>query len=159
MGAGKTTVGRPLAAAIERPYLDSDEELAARCGSSAEAVQQAQGRSRLHEVERDILAGMAGRNVVFGAAASVADTEAGRALLSAATAIYLHAAPDTLVGRAMTGPHRPLPDQRDAVLRVLREQYRERDGRYREVARIVLDVEDATPKEVVAALIRTLADM
>ena len=32
MGCGKSTVGRRLAAALKRPFVDADKELEARCG-------------------------------------------------------------------------------------------------------------------------------
>ena len=51
MGAGKSTVGHAVAAALDWPYLDNDSELARIAGRSARAL-ASQGESEVHGDER-----------------------------------------------------------------------------------------------------------
>src|SRR5689334_14413518 len=55
MGSGKSTVGRPLAARLDRPFVDNDDRLAARTGQTAREVAAAEGADALHAREAAVL--------------------------------------------------------------------------------------------------------
>lgn len=152
MGAGKTSVGRPLADRLGRPYVDSDEVLEEITGRTAQEIQSRSGRAGLHGLERQALASVAGEPLVFGAAASVVDEAEGRAMLHDATVIYLRADPAALVERAMAGTHRPLPEQRERVEEMLRRQHQERDPAFAACASLTLDVGERTIADLVEAI-------
>ena len=61
MGAGKTTVGVPLARALGRPYRDNDSELERRTGRTAHDLAAAEGMDGLHRAESETLAALARR--------------------------------------------------------------------------------------------------
>jgi shikimate kinase len=156
MGVGKSTIGREVARRLGRAHLDSDDELTARHGRDARTTQATAGRSELHRREREVLADQLGRPVVFSAAASVADTVQGRALLEGATVIVLTAPAELLVERAMSSPHRPLPGTVDEVSAALRAQHQQRDPLYRQVASLVLDVGRRSPADLADEIIAWL---
>ncbi|MGD9755659.1 MAG: shikimate kinase [Acidimicrobiia bacterium] len=147
MASGKTTVGRLLAAELGRPFVDGDAELQARTGRTARQLQAGEGRARLHELERAVLAQQRDRPVVLAAAASVADTDEGLELLAGCTVVVLDVAVETL-RRRVRSAHRPLPEDDEALEELLRSQRAERLGRYRRVATVVVEPGGRTAADV-----------
>jgi shikimate kinase len=141
MGAGKSTVGARLARKLGRPLVDSDADLAA-AGHDAATIARTRGVDALHDIERrHLLAALAAPTPsVVAAAASVVEAPAIRAALREAFVALLTASPPTLAARAAGGAHRrDLGD--DAVAAGARLAAR-REPLYRQVADIVVDVED-----------------
>lgn len=54
-GAGKTTLGRALAAHFGRPFVDLDAEIAARAGQSIPGIFQQRGEPGFRRLEADVL--------------------------------------------------------------------------------------------------------
>jgi shikimate kinase len=121
MGAGKTTVGRALADALGRRFLDSDDVIEGSRGRTGAQIAADLGTARLHEIELSTLAEMLGSvpGAVIAAAASVVDGTAGRELLARHFAIWLDADDDVLGDRRERSAHRRRIDADEA--RRLRE--------------------------------------
>jgi len=140
MGAGKTTVGRQLAAELAKAFHDTDQEIERRTGVKIPLIFEIEGEAgfRVREAQVvDALTQLA--NVVVatggGAVLSAANREhlARRGLV-----IYLHGQPKDLWQRTRYDKSRPLLQNTDA-LEKLHCLYRERDPLYREIADIVVD--------------------
>ena len=54
-GVGKTTLGKALADALQRPFYDSDRLVEMECGCSARELAYAKGRDALVSMERTVL--------------------------------------------------------------------------------------------------------
>ena len=136
MATGKTTVGRRLAAAVGRSLVDSDEQLTARTGLSANDLARRDGIDALHALEAEVLLeALAGSApTVIAAAASTIEDARCRAALADAFVVWLRADVSVLVTRVREQSHRPLDDD---VAQQLRDQAARRDPLFAEVADLV----------------------
>lgn len=151
MGSGKSTVGRALAAEMSWPLLDNDAQLGALTGRDGPTLFREDGEEALHRAEHDALlaALRAPGAAVITAAGSVVDDAELRAALKPAHVVWLRARPATLAARIGPGAGRR-PDAVDEAW--LARTAAEREPRYREIADQVVDVEDRTVDDTVAAI-------
>jgi shikimate kinase len=163
MGSGKSTVAPLVARALGRPCVDTDEEVARRCGATVAEIFERLGEKRFREEERSAIAALAERRpfaVVSVGGGAVTDP-ANRALLhSAGTVVWLRARPSTLLGRVGRGSGRPLLG--DEPERSLVRIERERRELYSDSADAVVDTDGLGPREVadrVAAILKARGDV
>lgn len=142
MGSGKSTVGRLIAKALQRPLQDSDEQFERTLGLSAREIADAQGLSTLHRLERDALRSALASTTpsVITAAASTADEAGGRiALTSAKHVVFLRVDPEVSERREAGGAHRPDIAPGTSARRV---------PLYESVATAIVDVDGLDPNAV-----------
>jgi 5-deoxy-5-amino-3-dehydroquinate synthase len=161
MGSGKTTIASKVAAALGRPFLDSDREIVRRQSRPTEVLARELGRAALHRTELEVLLDVLGADqlVVFAAAASVIDDDRAIAALGAhAVTVVLDASRSTLLGRIGSGAGRPIAGDVASELEALEGPRR---ARYAEVGDLTVSSERDDPSEaiteIVAALRRTVA--
>ncbi len=154
MAAGKTTVGRAVAARLGRPFSDSDELVEARTGRTVREIFARDGEAAFRVLETAALveALAVEEPQVIAAAGGVVLEAANRSALRrpGVRVVWLRADPHVLEGRleAAGGPgHRPLLDGDPGA--ALRRLAAEREPLYREVADVVVDVGGLTPGDVV----------
>lgn len=157
MGSGKTSVGERVAAALGRPFVDSDDFVEQRTGRTVREIWLEDGEPAFRALEREALteALVAADPAVIAAAGGVVLAEQNRKTLRAAdaTVVWLHADPSILAARATRGDHRPLLD--DDPHATLHQMAADRDALYREVADEVIDV--ARPLDDIVADVISLA--
>lgn len=110
MGAGKTTVGRRLAARLGRHFLDSDEEIETAAGMSIEDIFAKHGEAEFRAGEARVIARLLKqRDIVLGTGGGAfmqADT---RALIKAdAVSVFIKAEFELLFARVSRRSNRPL---------------------------------------------------
>ena len=158
MGAGKSSVGRRVAARLVWPFSDSDAVVEARYGRTVAAIWRDDGEEAFRVMETDALREALEDptpSVIAAAGGTVLDAKNRQAMQEAdAVVIWLRADPDTLAGRVRHGDHRPLLD--DDAATTLRRLNDERVELYTEVADAVIDVDDLDLDEAVA---RVLAEV
>ena len=154
MAVGKTTTGRLCAQRLGWQFLDSDAQLLAETGRSAQEIFDSDGYDALRSWETKVLRDAIDEPVpvVVAVAGGVVLSESNRALLvKSGVVVWLRASIETLSQRVERGGARPrLGDDPE---RSLRELYRTRHPLYASVAAFVIDVDDLAPEEVVARLL------
>jgi shikimate kinase len=142
MGAGKTSVGRRVAARLDRPLLDCDEELEARTGGRrASGIADEEGADRLHELEAEVALDMLGttRPAVIAPAASVIEADAVREAMAAHFVVWLTGPVERLAADAGGQAHRPFLDDVDP-LELFTRQMAVREPLVLTIADLVIDV-------------------
>ena len=153
MGAGKTSVGRQLAAELGKTFHDTDHEIEHRTGVSISLIFEIEGEAGFRAREKQVLDQLTQFNQVVLATGggAVLDADNRRRLAERGVVVYLHGQPKDLWNRIRHDKSRPLLQNADP-LQKLQSLYRQRDPLYREVADIVID----TGHQSARALLRQL---
>ena len=158
MGAGKSAVGRELAATLGLPFVDTDDLIVARAGPIDE-IFRTRGESAFRALEAELvtaaLADAVRRPCVLAlGGGAVLSPEVREALTRLPHVVWLVAPPEVLWARA-TGPGqaaRPLAGDEAAFRRLLTA----REPLYRAVATRVVPVAGREPGTIAAGLAAAL---
>lgn len=161
MGAGKTSIGKRLAARLNLPFVDADHEIERAAGCTIQEIFDRFGEAGFRDGERRVIARLLEQPVqVLSTGGGAFMDEATRALIrERGISVWLRADLDLLVHRTARRDHRPLLRQGDArtVLGRLME------ARYPVYAQADLTVDsddsppDVTTDRVIAAVRQWLA--
>jgi shikimate kinase len=155
MGAGKSTIGRLLAAELSRDFLDSDHEIQARCGADIPWIFDVEGEAGFRQREEQMIEELTAREgvVIATGGGAVLREENRRRLRERGTAIYLFTTVEQQLKRVAKDRNRPLLQHPDRE-RVLREMFDLRDPLYRATADIVVRTDRRGPRAVVNEIVR-----
>lgn len=154
MAVGKTTAGQLCAKRLGWSFLDSDAQLLADTGRTAQEIFDVDGDEALRSLESRVLVEAIAHPVpvVIAVAGGAVLSEANRALLvDSGVVVWLRASITTLGDRVERGGLRPRLGEDPK--RSLHDLYRTRHGLYASVAGFVIDVDDLAPEEVVARIL------
>lgn len=155
MGAGKSTIGRLLAAELSRDFHDSDHEIQARCGADIPWIFDVEGEAgfRLREEQViDDLTVLAGVVIATGGGAVLREDNR-RRLRERGTVIYLFTTVEQQLKRVAKDRNRPLLQRPDRE-QVLRDMFESRDPLYRATADVVVRTDRRSPRAVVNEILR-----
>ena len=157
MGAGKTSIGRQLAEALEMEFLDSDHEIEARSGATIPWIFDVEGEEGFRKREQAMIDELSQRqNIVLATGGGAVLSETNRKYLKArGTVIYLSASIDQLLERTRRDRNRPLLQTEDPRAK-LEELMQIREPLYREVADIVLETDNSSIRHTVNRIIKRL---
>lgn len=143
MGAGKTTLGRQLAAHLQRDFYDSDQVICERTGVSIPTIFELEGEAGFRSRERTIIDELTQLNNIILATGggAILQPQNHSALRHRGYVVYLKARPDILLARTRCDKNRPLLQVADPLAR-LNQLYAERDPLYHSAAHLVLEVND-----------------
>lgn len=157
MGAGKTKIGRRLAARLHLPFFDSDQEIEAAAGETIEEIFTNRGERVFREGERRVIARLLAQPVhVLATGGGAFMDPATRAVIArCGISLWLRADLDVLVSRVSRRSNRPLLKQGDpkAILAGLIER---RHPVYAE-ADVIVDSSAGSPEATVTRAIAALA--
>lgn len=128
MGAGKTTVGRRLAARLGRHFVDSDEEVEKAAGMTIEDIFRAHGEADFRAGEVKVIARLLkDGNIVLGTGGGAFINPETRALVkSTAVSVWIKADFELLFQRVSRRSNRPLlktANPRETLQKLIEARY------------------------------------
>ena len=162
MGAGKSTIGRLLAARLNWTFLDLDAHLEARTGATIPQLFERHGEAHFRRLESSALASALGHDrTVLALGGGTPEELTNRLLLEQTPAtftIFLDAPFPTLYDRCMLqdlgDPALARPVLRDPAAAQLR--FQKRHPLYHRLANLTIDTADLTADQTIDAILPSL---
>ena len=152
-GAGKTTIGRALAARLGVPARDTDDDIEAAAGASIAGIFVDHGEPHFRELERAaVRAGLTEHSGVLAVGGGAVGDAGTRALLARHTVVFLDVSPAEASSRVGLNTARPL--LLGNVRGRLKQLMGERRPLYAEVATATIDTSERTADEIVEQIVR-----
>jgi shikimate kinase len=122
MGAGKSTIGRRLAARLNLPFVDADTEIEAAAGMTIPEIFELHGEPHFRDGEARVIARLleGGPAVLATGGGSFMREETRRRIAEKAVSIWLKADPDIIMRRVKRRADRPLLQTTDPAATVNR---------------------------------------
>jgi shikimate kinase len=157
MGAGKTKIGRRVAARLDLPFFDSDEEIEAAAGETIEEIFRNRGEAIFRDGERRVIARLLQGpvHVLSTGGGAFMDPQTRRIIAQRGVSVWLRADLDVLFARVSRRTNRPLlkaPDPRAVLAELIERRY----PIYAE-ADITIDSGDGPPDATAGRTIAALA--
>ncbi|ACE85168.1 shikimate kinase AroK [Cellvibrio japonicus] len=158
MGAGKSTIGRLLAAELDFVFRDSDRVIEERTGADIPWIFDMEGEEGFRERESAVLSELAEeRASVIATGGGIVLRELNRQLMkSSGYVCYLTASIDQLVERTARDKKRPLLQVENPRQKII-DLVTLRDPLYRDAADVIVNTDRRPPKSVaqeIAALVK-----
>lgn len=158
-GAGKSTVGRAVAGALGRPFLELDVLIEEDAGLGLAEIFALHGESYYRKLEREVLSRVIASEseaVLATGGSLVSEAATYRLLKANAITIWLKAEPEQHLERvAAQGDRRPMAGRADPLAE-LRTLLKEREPLYAEAA-FVVDTSTLGADAVTAEILRRIA--
>lgn len=157
MGAGKSTVGRRLAAALDRRFVDSDCEIERRCGVDIPLIFELEEEAGFRAREKAVIAELTTQTgiVLATGGGAVLDTDNRWRLAAGGRVIYLATTVEEQLRRVGQDRNRPLLQTSDPRARLV-ELLEQRDPLYREIADRVIPTDGCQARAVAARILEEL---
>jgi shikimate kinase len=158
MGAGKSTVGRLVADALDVDFLDTDHAIEQRAGKSVQDIFVDDGEAAFRVLERETVAqALSGHGGVLALGGGAVLDPATRALLAEHPVVFLRVGLTDAVRRVGLGETRPLLNQAVGGIRArIKQLLDERTPVYQSVARFTVDTDGRTPQQVAAEVVERI---
>ena len=164
MGSGKSTVGRRLARALGRDFIDTDTRVEASTGRSIRDIFAENGENEFRDRESEVLESTLETEVpsVIATGGGVVLRDTNRRLLDDHSVIWLRARPELLVDRVAGSTrrgagHRPLLD--GDPLAKLTLMATERRALYAEVSDVTIDVDALAIEQIVRTCVDAVKEL
>lgn len=127
MGAGKSTVGRRLAALLRRDFVDADDAIAEAAGRSIPEIFETFGEAYFRDGERRVIARLMdeAHGVIATGGGAFVDPATRALILERGIAVWIDCAVETLVERTAKRSNRPLlrnGDPKEILTRLAHER-------------------------------------
>src|SRR5690625_6063 len=159
MGAGKTTVGRALAKALQRDFIDLDHAIEAQCGVPVATIFDIEGEEGFRRRETKMLKRYANQPgiVLATGGGAVVRPENRHYLSQGGVVVYLRATLSHLYQRLARDRSRPLLQTENPKQR-LQDLLNQREPLYNELATVVFDTGNKSIPQTVRQLTHLLRE-
>ncbi|MBT2687072.1 shikimate kinase [Bacillus sp. ISL-47] len=138
MGAGKTTIGKELAACLNKEVIDTDEEIVKREKKSINDIFTEQGELYFRLLETKMLQELNNRDAVITTGGGIVVRPENReALKGKGNVFFLYATPEEIFKRLENDQSRPL--LKGDKIKQIHELYEERMPLYKDAANVIID--------------------
>ncbi len=160
MGAGKSTVARRLATALDKEFVDADQELERRTGVGIPVIFDLEGEAGFRQREEILLAELVMReNIVLSTGGgAVLSSQNRKRIKERGFVVHLTASIDLLVERTSRDRQRPLMQTADPVA-TMRDLVLKRAPLYRECADMTVNSTRRSSRLVVDEIIRSIRSL
>jgi shikimate kinase len=156
-GAGKSTIGTLVAAALGVPFRDVDDDIEAVAGKPIPDIFVDDGEEHFRKLETQaVIAALDGFDGVLALGGGAVLAAENRAALARHTVVYLVVDVADAISRVGLGQGRPLLALNPRA--TLRHLLSQRRPLYEEVATVVVNTDGRTPEEVTADVLKQLDD-
>jgi len=154
MGCGKTTVGKILAKALNRQFIDLDEKIVSHTGKSIPTIFEESGENGFRKIESEVLKKELSKNSIISTGGGIVTRPENMVFMKQnGIVFYLESTIETLYNRIHQDPNRP-----NAVNRSIEELntlFISRKSLY-EKADITISDTEKSPKDVSVEIINCL---
>lgn len=158
MGAGKSCIGRRLAAQLSLNFVDADAEVEAAAGCSIEEIFERHGEAAFRDGERRVIMRLLGSpiQILSTGGGAFIDPDTRQAIRDHAISVWLRADLELLLRRTSRRNNRPLLKKGDPR-QILEKLIAERYPIYSE-ADITVDSADGPPEVTIGRVLSALDD-
>ena len=154
MGSGKSTVGKILAKKLNKQFIDLDDQIEKKVGTSIESIFENEGELKFRYYETIELKKISNAVVACGGGIILLNENL-NLMKRNGQIIYLRATIKELENRLIKSKNRPLLKNRD-LSESLEKIFAERKKKYESIAEVSIITDGLTPFEVSAAIFRKL---
>lgn len=160
MGVGKSAVGARCAERLERPFVDTDDEIVLRAAMPFDEIWATGGEERFRELEREVVADVCASPdplVIASGGGAIVDVDNRRRFRAAGVVVWLRAPTAVLAARVGDGGTRPLlaGDPEGALARLGAA----RQDAYSASADAVVDTDGKAIEEVADAVLDAFTEL
>lgn len=128
MGAGKSSIGRRLAAALDLPFADADAEIEKAAGKTINEIFEENGEAYFRDGERRVIARLLkeGGKVLATGGGAFMNEETRQRIAETGISVWLKADLDLLMSRVVRRDNRPLlraEDPRGVMEKLIADRY------------------------------------
>lgn len=162
-GTGKSTVGMRVARRLKWDWIDTDNEIERRAGTTIRDIFATQGEPAFRTAERNLIQELVLRDrlVISTGGGAILNADTRQDLRAAGPVIWLVAPVMTIASRilqdATTASRRPNLTSRGGTAEI-RELLKVREPLYRECATVIIDTEGLKQTEVVTRIVQQLPE-
>ena len=160
-GSGKSTIGKALAKALNRSFIDLDQAIEERCGVAIPVIFEIEGEAGFRKRESKVLQEVADdqSNAVVSTGGGTILAQQNREIMrQRGVVIYLKATLDELLRRTSRDRHRPLLNTDDPKAR-LQALFDERGALYEAMADVIIETATASVAVSVQQLVSKLKQL
>lgn len=154
-GAGKSTIGRRLARALNTEFSDTDEMIEQRQGLPCGVVFASLGEPEFRRLEEDVVAEALHHEGIVALGGGAVISPRTRERLASHNVVYLEVSLDEGIRRTAGKGNRPVLNAADPAARY-RALYEQRRAFYEEVASFKARSDERSPQRVVANILSYL---